>query len=105
MSYTKSQRLLLFFLGCIPVRIIYAIIQNSSYKLPFINLVISIGFLYQWLQWTPSQKGVFKNFVWWNNQRLFHSGLFFISYFYPKLLYIDVLLGIIAVIKEYQLLN
>jgi hypothetical protein len=95
-----NQRLLLFFLGCIPVRIIYAIFQNSKYSLWWLNVIIGVYFIYSWATW-KGEKGAFGGILWWNNMRLIHGIIYLIAIQYPYLLYIDVIIGIIAKLNNF----
>jgi hypothetical protein len=106
-SLPSNTRLIYFLFGCIPVRIVYAFIQNHKWiqqTFPYfiyINLLISIGFLMQYLKWTPETRGGFGGKVWWNDLRLLHSILFVIAIWYPMILYIDVGIGTVATLFKY----
>lgn len=95
-----SQRLILFLFGCIPVRIIYAIVQNSKYAISLFNLVIGLYFIYHWWFWN-GEKGAFGGDLWWNNMRLIHGIIFLVAIQYPFLLYFDIIIGIIAKLLHY----
>lgn len=94
-NLTDFQRNILFFAVCIPVRLSFAYLQNSKYALNWLSLVIGFAFIYQWYNW-KGQKGFFGGKLWWNKMRLVHGILYILAYFEPKLLYLDVLLGLIA---------
>lgn len=85
----------LFYFGCIPSRILYAILVNTYPRLWFLNLIIATYFFYKYLTWR-GEKGFFGGVLWWNNMRLVHSIVFLLAIWYPKLLYVDVILGILA---------
>lgn len=94
-----EQRFLLFFMGCIPVRLGYAIFQNSRYGIWWLNILIGIMFIYKWATW-KGEKGAFGGVLWWNHMRLIHGILFILSGRYPVILYIDIVVGILATINN-----
>lgn len=102
-SLTNTQRNMLFFFGCIPTRIIYAIILNSSYAIKYhllwLNLFIGIGFIYKWYTW-KGEKGAFGGVLWWNNMRFIHGIIHLIAFFNPRVLYLDIIIGIFAKIQN-----
>lgn len=85
----------LFYFGCVPTRILYAVVLNKYPILWFLNLIIATYFLYAFLTWR-GKKGFFGGVLWWNNMRLVHSIVFLLAIWYPKLLYVDVILGVLA---------
>jgi len=109
----KNNIILYFLFGCIFSRLymVYiAKIINIKY-LPYygiITLIISIMFLKNYLYNFP-KTGFFGNKVWWNNNRLIHSLLYFIfsiMAFYKNkyswtILLFDTLYGLISFIFKY----
>ena len=94
-NLNDKHRDIIFFLGCIPVRLLLAYIQNSKYALPLLSVFIGISFIVQGLRWS-GEKGLFGGELWWNNMRFVHGMIFILSYYEPRLLYIDVIIGIIS---------
>lgn len=96
------DRFLLFLLVCIPVRLIYAFIQNRYVFLNWISGIIGAIFIYKWYTWN-GELGGFGGKLWWNNMRLIHGIIYIFSVKYPILLYYDVVLGFIAKLYNYYL--
>lgn len=94
------DRFLLFLFACIPVRLIYAFIQNRYLFLNWISGIIGITFIYKWYTW-KGEVGGFGGKLWWNNMRLIHGIIYILSVKYPILLYYDVVLGFIAKLYNY----
>jgi len=104
----KTERLLLFLIGCIGMRILLVILAKSNYlRIPFsiIALMISIGFFYIYL--TGSRKTgpeTFGEKIWWNDLRPVHGTLYFLfgilhllNYPYSWIiLLLDVCIGLFA---------
>ena len=69
--YTLKQKILLFNLVCIPVRIgILLLVYFFPERLTSIlTFIISFGFFYRYF--SPTEKGIFETKVYWS--RLFHS--------------------------------
>jgi hypothetical protein len=99
-NITNTQRNLLFFFACIPVRIAYAIFQNSKYSILWLNLIMGAGFIRKWWVWDGKEKGAFGGTLWWNNMRLIHGIIYILSFFNPQLLYLDVVIGLFAKIHN-----
>jgi hypothetical protein len=99
-----NQRLVLFFLGCVPTRLLYAVVQNSKYGIWWLNILVGITFIYKWATWS-GEKGAFGGVLWWNNMRFIHGIIYLVSAIYPILLYIDIVIGIIAKVANYYLKN
>ena len=104
---------LYFLFGCMFSRLFMVYIAkiiNINY-LPYygiITLIISIMFLKNYINNFP-KIGFFGNKVWWNNNRLIHSLLYFIfsiMAFYKNknswiVLFADTLIGLITFILKY----
>ena len=107
----------LFLLGCIPTRIILAYIvfhfsENRSVSniLAILALLISIGFFY--IYFTGSRKTGTETEgkpIWWNNWRPVHGSIYLLFAVLTLLniknawilLCLDVILGLVAFIKNY----
>lgn len=113
----NNNKIIIYFLfGCIVTRLIMVYIAkiiNFNY-LPYfgiITLFISIMFLKNYLYSYKNhiELGFFGNKIWWNNNRLIHSLLYFIfsiMAFYKNknswiILLIDTLFGLITFIFKY----
>ncbi len=110
-----QKAFLIFFLGCIPVRLslVYASRKLSKEHLKwmgYLALLPAIGFMYYFFRWS-TEKGLalFKT-IWWNNMRPIHGLLYFAFAYYAitgnrdyawKILTIDVIIGIIAFLTRY----
>ena len=92
----------LFFFGCIPTRLLYAVVINKYPMLWWVNLIIAVYFMYAFISW-DGRKGFFGGKLWWNNMRFVHSIIFFMAIWWPMLLYVDVILGIVA--RGYHILK
>jgi hypothetical protein len=84
---------MLFYTVCIPSRLIYAYIQNTYSYFWWVNIVIAAYFLYAFI---TVREGVITKVPWWNYMRLIHSIMFSLAVYYPVVLYVDVILGIMA---------
>lgn len=93
---------LLFIFICIPVRLLYAILINNNLNYSFFSVFIGLLFIYRGLTWN-GEKGIFGDVLWWNKMRFIHGIIYILSYKYPKLLYLDVLLGFSAKTHNYLL--
>ena len=114
-------RILLFIFICLPVRLLIAFfakfLQNNSIKylqsstiqyiFSLFTLIIGISFINNWF--INKKVGGFGGKVWWKNLRLIH-GINFILYSILsimniknayKLLFMDVLIGLISFILNY----
>ena len=107
-----QKRFLLFLIGCIGTRAIFALIaKNIGIKylpyLGYIALAPAIGFMYIYL--TGSRKTgaeVFGEKIWWNDLRPLHSLLYFLFAYNAIIgnkqawiyLLVDVLVGLISFI-------
>ena len=105
-----KQRFLMFLIGCIGLRLLFAIIAkyiNTNYLkyLGYLALLPAIGFLYIFL--TGARKTGPETFgakIWWNNLRPVHSLLYFLFAYNAIIgnkqawvyLLLDVLLGLIS---------
>ena len=105
-----KQRFLMFLIGCIGLRLLFAIIAkyvNTNYLkyLGYLALLPAIGFLYIFL--TGARKTGPETFgakIWWNNLRPLHSLLYFLFAYNAIIgnkqawvyLMIDVLFGLIS---------
>ena len=107
---TLQKRFLLFIFGCLGTRFALAVLADKINKeqLPIMGglaLIPAIGFLY--IYFFSSRKTgpeVFGEKIWWNNMRLIH-GLIYIAFavfaiqkkhFAAKVLYFDVILGLVS---------
>ena len=109
----KIKIILYFLFGCMFARLLMVYIAkiiNINY-LPYygvITLIISVMFLKNYINNFP-KTGFFGNRVWWNNNRLIHSLLYFIfsiMAFYKNknawiILLLDTLFGLITFIFKY----
>ena len=110
----KIKIILYFLFGCMFARLLMVYIAkiiNINY-LPYyglITLIISVMFLKNYINNSNFETGFFGNRVWWNNNRLIHSLLYFIfsiMAFYKNkkawiVLLIDALIGLITFIFKY----
>jgi hypothetical protein len=112
---TIQRRFLLFLIGCIGSRTLFAILAkkiNIAYLpiLGYIALLPAFGFLYIFI--TGSRKTgleVGGDKIWWNSLRPIHSLLYFIFAYYAitknshawKILAIDVSFGLLAFIYHH----
>ena len=112
---TIQRRFLLFLIGCIGSRTLFAIIAkkiNIAYLpiLGYIALLPAFGFLYIFI--TGSRKTgleVGGDKIWWNSLRPIHSLLYFIFAYYAitknshawKVLALDVSFGLLAFIYHH----
>lgn len=110
----KIKIILYFLFGCMFARLLMVYIAkiiNINY-LPYygvITLIISVMFLKNYINNYNFETGFFGNKVWWNNNRLIHSLLYFIfsiMAFYKNkkawiVLLIDALFGLITFIFKY----
>jgi hypothetical protein len=89
-----TKRFLLFFLGCIPTRLLLTFIAkkiNKKYLLSIITFPIAIGFLYIYFigsKKADSQLDWVNGVVYWNNMRLIH-GLLYLSFSIGSLITIN----------------
>ena len=112
----KSKRL--FFLGCIPTRLLlayiaYALLKNSDksdnktllYMLVAVTFVIGVGFWVIYLKgWRKTGTETFGQQIWWNALRPVHGSLYVLFSLAALLgykdawvlLFADVCLGVIA---------
>lgn len=105
------NNLILYFLFCIPLRIIiYTKFKNTKHtKLAsLLSLIISISFLYQFF--IGNRKiGILGQPVWWNNNRLIYGIIYLIySYYlfyynknYHFLILITIIYGILTYIFQH----
>lgn len=115
---SKEENIInLFFLGCIPTRlllvfIVFYINKKYLYYLSFIGFLISFGFLFNFI-FDKKRGSTFNQIAWWNYLRPVHSLLYLIfgylaynknQYSYIPLL-IDVLIGTISFIINHKLLD
>jgi len=110
-SLTEKQRIALFFVACVPARLLLVYIaKNINVKyLPimgYIAILGGIGFAYQYMR---KAGGAFGQKSWWNYMRPVHS-VFYIAFgmlavlknkqAYGVLL-IDLLVGTLVFLKKY----
>ena len=111
-SSTKPK--ILFFLGCIPVRILlayiaYLLLHSSSsvykYSLIVATMMIGIGFWTIYLNdWRKTGAETFGQKIWWNSIRPLHGSLYILFAISALLGYkdawillaIDVIVGLVA---------
>jgi hypothetical protein len=112
---TLQRRFLMFLIGCIGSRVLFAIIAkkiNIAYLpiLGYIALLPAIGFLYIFItgsRQTGLEVGGDK--IWWNSLRPIHSLLYFMFAYYAitqnshawKILAVDVSFGLLAFIYHH----
>jgi hypothetical protein len=96
----QTHLYLLFMLGCMPARLLYAYLINKYNQFSFISIIIGIMFIYKGLTWR-GEKGIFGDILWWNKMRFIHGLIYIVSYKYSKLLYFDILLGFAVKTQHY----
>jgi hypothetical protein len=114
-EFSKNERILLFFFGCVITRLLPFIIllHNSNMKTLFAVLYffMGLGFIYNFFTSTRS-KGFFGGPVWWNHLRIVHGIIYLIFSFMSLfsnikntefLLLFDTLIGIIAFVHHYYI--
>ena len=105
-----QKRFLLFLIGCIGTRSVFALIAKNigTQYLPYLGylaLLPAIGFIY--IYFTGSRQTgaeVFGDKIWWNNLRPLHSLLYFLFAYNAIIgnkqawiyLLVDVLIGLIS---------
>ena len=112
----KKNRILLFFFGCVIVRLAFIyiakIVNVKILKLLAIPaLLIGISFIYQSIK--NKKKGAFGGDTWWSSLRNIHSFLWILFAFLAInkirkayiVLIIDLSIGIIAFINNYFILK
>ena len=109
----KDKKIQMFFLGCVPIRLLLILIvlfidKKYLYYLSFIGFLISFGFLYNFI-FKKERGSTFNQIAWWNYLRPIHFLLYLIfgylaynknQYAYIPLL-LDVLIGIMSFIFEF----
>jgi hypothetical protein len=103
----------LFFLVCLPIRILLIIFVKyiPEKYLPYFSwifLLISINFL---VVYNNRMKGIFHKYSWWNELRPIHSCLYLLTFIYTYHknpyswipLTVDVILGFTSFIFHYYL--
>ena len=107
---TAQKRMLLFLLGCIPMRLLFAYVSYRQICMPYlavIALFISIGFMSIYLfGLRPTGAETFGQPIWWNDLRPVHAVLYAVFAYcaihpnYAKhawlVLFTDVIIGLIA---------
>lgn len=78
-----AKTLLLFLFGCIPARLLIALIAKLASKawlriLGFIAVIPAIGLLYFAISGTRNKVGAFGEVVWWNLLRPIHALLYLV---------------------------
>ena len=108
-SLTEKQRIALFFVACVPARLLLVYIaKNINVKyLPimgYIAILGGIGFAYQYMR---KAGGAFGQKSWWNYMRPVHS-VFYIAFGMLAVLknkqaywLIDLLVGTLVFLKKY----
>jgi len=117
-SIDKSKRL--FFLGCIPVRLLlvyiaYVLLKNSNktflYAFVVITLAIGIGLWIIYLKgWRKTGIETFGQKIWWNTLRPVHGSIYVLFSLAALLGYrdawvlllADVCLGVIAELSQFR---
>ena len=123
MNPVKKSKLL-FFLGCIPARLLlayiaYALLKNSDksdnktllYMLVAVTVVIGVGFWAIYLNgWRKTGGETFGQQIWWNSLRPVHGSIYLLFSLAALLgyrnawvlLFADVCLGVIAELHHTQ---
>lgn len=106
-----QNRILLFFFGCVPIRLFFVLLSRNMTYLPYMGYLAIIGSLLFFNKYmkNDSKVGFFGGNVWWNNMRLFHSIMYMLfgiaainkKEFAWKILLIDIIVGILAFINQY----
>lgn len=96
----QNSLYILFIAACIPTRLLYAYLLNTYSRLAFISVIVGIMFIYRGITW-DGEKGIFGDVLWWNKMRFVHGIINILAYRYPKLLYADVVVGLIAKTANY----
>ena len=117
-SIDKSKRL--FFLGCIPLRLLlvyiaYALLKNSNktllYAFVAITLAIGIGLWIIYLKdWRKTGTETFGQKIWWNALRPVHGSIYVLFSLAALLGYrdawvlllADVCLGVVAELSQFR---
>lgn len=115
MKYTEMQRMLIFIMLCVPIRLTPPILMHKypiySRYFPILYIIGAIGFAYSYMYSTKTH-GAFGGVVWWNNLRLLNAimyTLFAIGAWYGLknahlLLIPDVIIGLLIVLYRYFLM-
>ena len=107
---TSQKRMMLFLLGCIPMRLLLVYLAYHQIYMPYFALIalfISIGFMSIYLfGLRPTGRETFGQPIWWNDLRPVHATMFAIFAYcaihpvYAKhawlVLFTDVIIGLIA---------
>ena len=119
MNPIKKSKLL-FFLGCIPARLLlvyisYALLKNSNktflYAFVAITLAIGIGFWTIYLKgWRKTGTETFGQKIWWNALRPVHGSIYLLFSLAALLGYrdawvlllADVCLGVVAELSQFR---
>jgi hypothetical protein len=114
---TLEKRILLFLIGCIGTRSLFAYVAKNASKqnlryLGYLALLPAIGFFYIYLTGTRKTGAeVFGGKIWWNNLRPIHGLLYFLFAYNaingnPKawiFLLIDVTFGLLSFLNHHFL--
>lgn len=118
-----TKRKLLFFLGCIPARLLlaygaYVLLKSENkallYVLVAVTLAIGIGFWTIYLKgWRKTGAETFGEKIWWNSLRPVHGSLYLLFSLTALMGYkdawlfllADVCLGVVAEINQSYLKN
>lgn len=106
---TETKRILLFLLGCIPVRILLAVFaQNDIYAkyIAVLALIIGLGFWFIYLFDLRKTGGeTFGNVIWWNSIRPIHGTLYLLAAWFlfnaeymtgSRILFVDTFIGLVS---------
>jgi hypothetical protein len=109
MDATIKKRLILFLLGCIPVRLVITYVAYAyPAALPYMGalaLIPAVAFMVIYsCGWRKTGAEVFADRIWWNSLRPVHAALYFAfaiaalrdSYHAWKFLFADVCIGLAA---------
>lgn len=108
-----DKRIALFVFGCIGSRSLLVLAARNQTILPYLGyfaIIVSIGFMYQYLQYKPANTGAFGGRVWWNDLRPVHSVLYGLFAYGAvthhrnawTILLADLLIGIIGFLVHYR---
>lgn len=112
-----NKRVCLFFLICIPIRlllayIIYRVNPEHLKYVGYITTIIAGLFIISYINFNPvkKNKGAFGGKIWWNDMRAVHGCIYLLFSLFAikkninawKILIADVIVGIIAFLFQYK---
>ena len=112
MSGTTTKRIMLFLLGCVPVRLLFVYLATTKYKhaLAYALTIPTLGFIYLYVTDTRNTgPETFGQPIWWKDLRIFHAALYiwYIQSAFRECtdayipLALDVALGVVAFVHHH----